>query len=477
MKQKVLLIIFHVLFVLLACAGLWSYFSYRSPRKIEYATPLRDNSGNRVIKKKILKIGENFTRFKPDSILRPFNGAWPCFRGASRDNLARSSTSLSKNWSKNGPHVMWRKSLGEGYAGAIIVNERVFVLDYLEKEEADSLRCFSIHTGDELWRRSYKNPIRRNHGKSRTVPAYAENVIVTLGPTAQVMTVNATNGDLLWTLDIINKYGGEIPQWYTGQCPLIDNGKVILGIGGEKVLMTALDLKTGKVVWELPNEAGYKMSHASVLPTVLCGVKQYVYAGLGGIVGCDENGNLLWQCKKWKPAVWAPTPVNIGNNKLFLTAGYAAGAAILSVKKKGETFEAVIEKEWKPTKGPASEQQTPLVIDNTLFVIQPKDAGGLRSQMVAADVDKLPTIKASSGRQARFGLGPYLYADKAFWIVDDDGILYVYTFEHNKFIHRAHYKVLPGVDSWGPIAYANGIMIVRDSKSMVCLDLKKEIKK
>jgi outer membrane protein assembly factor BamB len=338
------------------------------------------------------------------------------------------------------------------------------------------LRCFSLHSGEELWRRSYKNPLRRNHGKSRTIPAYADNVVVTFGPTAQVMAVNANSGELLWTLDIIRRYGGEVPQWYAGQCPLIDNGRVILGIGGKDVLMTALDLKSGKIVWELPNKSGFKMSHASILAAELNGIKQYIYAGLGGIAGCDENGKFLWECKNWKPAVWAPTPLKIGANKLFLTAGYGAGSAMLSIKKQGDKFEAVIDKEWKPTKGPASEQQTPLLIGRTLFIIQPKDAGALRSQLVAADVDKLPEIKASSGRQARFGLGPYLYADNAFWIADDEGVLHVYAYENNKFVYRTHYKVLPGVDSWGPIAYTNGIMILRDSKSMVCLELKKEKK-
>lgn len=481
MTTNILVKIFHVLFVLLACAVLWSYFSYKSPRKIEYATPRRDKSENRVVKQKTVKIGENFTRFHPDSILRPFSGVWPCFRGEKRDNLVEDTIPLSKKWGKNGPRVLWRKALGEGYAAAIIVNERVYVLDYIEsqssngqEQEGDALRCFSIHTGEELWRRGYENPLRRNHGKSRTIPAYADNVVVTFGPTAQVMAVDATSGDLLWSLDVVRKYGSEVPQWYAGQCPLIDKGKVILGVGGEHVLMTALDLKSGKTIWELPNEHKLKMSHASVLPTNLCGTRQYVYAGIGGIAGCDEHGKLLWECSKWKPAVWAPTPVNIGHDKLFLTAGYGAGSALLSIKKRNGVFEANVEEEWKPTKGPASEQQTPLVIGETLFVIQPKDAGGLRGQMVAAEIEKLPAIKVSSGRQARFGLGPYIHVDDAFWIADDEGVLHVYAYKNGKFEFISRHKVLPGVDSWGPIAYANGVMIVRDSTSMVCLDLGKK---
>ena len=229
---------------------------------------------------------------------KPFDGEWPCFRGARRDNLVQEDRPLTKSWGAEGPKVMWRKELGEGYSGAIIAQGRVYVLDYLEKEDSDALRCFELLTGNELWQRSYKNPIRRNHGKSRTIPACSDNVVVTLGPAAHVMAVDATNGELLWSCDLVEQYGCEIPQWYAGQCPLIENGKVIIGVGGENVLMTVLDLKTGKTLWETPNPDKLKMSHSSVLSTQLCGVKQYVYAGIGGITACDPDGKPLWTCRR-----------------------------------------------------------------------------------------------------------------------------------------------------------------------------------
>ena len=71
-------------------------------------------------------------------------------------------------------------------------------------------------------------------------------------------------------------------------------------------------------------------------------------------------------------------------------------------------------------------------------------------------------------------MDPYLFADNAFWIVDDDGVLHVFGFEGRTFTRLARHKVLPGVDAWGPIALAGGIMILRDSKSLACLDLRKE---
>jgi len=461
------------LLILLAVLGLQSYLNFSSDKKIGYATDSRDKSENRVVKQVQTQIGRDFARLQPDDILQNFSGLWPAFRGQQRDNVVADGVPLQKSWGPTGPHVLWRVPLGEGYAGAIIVNARVYLLDYLEQESADALRCFALHSGEELWRRYYYNPIRRNHGKSRTVPAYSNNVVVSLGPAAHVMAVDATSGALLWTRDLVRDYGTEVPQWYAGQCPLIDGERVILGIGGDEVLMAALALTTGETLWELPNEQGIKMSHTSVLLTEFHGVKQYVYAGIGGITACALDGELLWQNCSWKPPVWAPTPVKIDASRLFMTAGYGAGAAILQIDSNNGKFTATVGDSWKPNQGPSSEQQTPLLLGNLLITIQPKDAGARRSELIAAAVATLPAITASSGKSHRFGLGPYLYADDALWIADDDGFLHIHSFSGQQFTELAKYKVLPGIDSWGPIALANGIMLLRDSTSMVCLDLRK----
>ena len=483
MTAQILNIFLRVFAVAVACLGVWHYLTYTTPRQIEYAVEDRDKSKTAPAAEKktpseTASFSESdtaFTKFDVEVAIRDFAPEWPCFRGLARDNQVRDDVPLTKDWGESGPKVLWRVPLGEGYSGAIIVGGRVYVLDYVEEDSSDALRCFELFSGTELWRRGYRNPIRRNHGKSRTIPAYSDGVVVTLGPATHVMAVDAVSGDLLWTRNIVETYGGEIPLWYAGQCPLIEDGKVILGIGGDKVLMTALDLRTGETVWEMPNDHGMKMSHSSVLSTELLGTKQYVYAGIGGVAACDRQGNPLWTCTKWKPAVWAPTPLAISDERLFLTAGYAAGGAVLAVKKDGDRFAAEIEQEWKPTKGPASEQQTPILLGDTMFVIQPKDAGARHAEFIAADVSALPAIKAESGKDARFGLGPYLYADGAFWILDDEGVLYVYEYGGDGFRRLASHKILPGTDSWGPIALAAGIMILRDSTSMVCLDLRKEV--
>ncbi len=248
-------IVLKSLAIVASCFGLWLYLDYRSPRSIGYATEQRDGSENRVVKTNQTRIGEDFTLFETNQPAASFAAAWPCFRGKQRDNLVRDTQHLSKQWDDSGPKVLWRADLGEGY-----------------------------------------------------VPAYADNVVVSLGPAGHVMAVDAWSGDLLWSCDLVATYKCEVPQWYAGQCPLIDDNKVILGIGGEKVLVAAFDLKTGNTVWELPNDGAFKMSHASILSAKLLNRDCYVYATLGGIAACDHDGKPLWRSTAWKPAVWAPTP-------------------------------------------------------------------------------------------------------------------------------------------------------------------------
>jgi len=79
---------------------------------------------------------------------------WPTFRGGSYDNVVHQSAALTSNLSSSDLPIRWSAQLGEGYAGAAIAHGRVYVLDYDKEKKSDSLRCFSLNTGEEIWRRS-----------------------------------------------------------------------------------------------------------------------------------------------------------------------------------------------------------------------------------------------------------------------------------------------------------------------------------
>lgn len=402
-------------------------------------------------------------------------GNWPRFRGPYFDNINRENIKLADSWGETGPNLIWSVDLGEGHAGPAVANGRVYILDYDEVERADILRCFSLDDGREIWRRGYKLFVKRNHGMSRTIPAVTDRYVVTIGPKCHVMCVDAESGDFLWGIDLVKDYGAEVPLWYTGQCPLIDDSVAVLGVGGESLLM-GVNCETGEVVWTTPNPKHLQMSHSSVLPYTIHGKKLYLYNAIGGIVGVsaeqDSIGKILFESSVWNPNVIAPSPVSLGDGRIFVAAGYGAGSTMLRVHSENGVFSVETLQTLKPDEGLTSEQQTPIYHQGYLFSILPKDAGSLRNQFVCYHPDDCSKIVWNSGRTNRFGLGPYLVADEKFFIMSDDGVLTVLRVSTREYIQLAQVKVLDGADAWAPMALVNGRLLARDSRRLVCLDLR-----
>ena len=441
--------------------------------KFAESVPGADNRGNdSTVVAEAVNIGENFQTF--GTVTSNLKGTWTHFRGADYDNIAKNSKPLKNSWSGNQPEIMWSVDLGEGHAGPAIYEGKVYVMDYDEAKREDALRCFSLDDGKELWRRSYKVSLKRNHGMSRTVPAVTAEYVLTIGPRCQVMCVKRETGDLVWGLDLVQKYQTEVPLWFTGQCPMIDGNKAILAPGGSAV-MIAVDMATGKVIWETPNPGGIKMSHSSIMPWTLNGKKMYVYSAVGAILGVSaegaDAGKILWKSTAWNHAVVAPAPVCFPDGKVFLTAGYGAGSMMIKVTPSGSEYKVDVLKQYSPKDGMACEQQTPVVWDKLMFGIEPKDAGPLRNQLICVSPDDVTKVIWTSGKDGRFGLGPYLIADQKMFLQSDDGTLIMIKPDSKKYIQIAQKKLFDGEDAWAPMAIADGRLLLRDSKKMYCVNV------
>ena len=419
-----------------------------------------------------VNIGEKFKLFGTSQT--SLKGTWTHFRGADFDNICKNSIQLKNSWTGNQPEILWSVELGEGHAGPAIYEGKVYLMDYNEIKREDALRCFSLEDGTELWRRSYKVKLKRNHGMSRTVPAVTADYVLTVGPRCHVMCVKRESGDLVWGLDMVQKYKTEVPLWFTGQCPMIDGNKAILAPGGSSV-MIAVDMATGKVLWETPNPGGIKMSHSSIMPWTLHGKKMYVYSAIGAVIGVSaegaDEGKILWKSTAWNHAVVAPAPVCFPDGKVFLTAGYGAGSMMIKVTPSGGEYKVDVLKEYLPKDGMACEQQTPVVWNGVMLAIEPKDAGPLRNQLICVDPNDVNKVIWTSGKDGRFGLGPYLIADNKMFILSDEGTLTMIKPDSKNYIQLAQKKMFDGQDAWAPMAIADGRLLLRDSKTMYCINV------
>jgi outer membrane protein assembly factor BamB len=275
-----------------------------------------------------------------------------------------------------------------------------------------------------------------------------------------VTCVRADTGQVVWQVDLKKAYNTKIPSWYAGQCPIIEDGKAILAPGG-KSLMIAVDVASGTVEWEAPNPKGWQMTHASIMPVQIGGRKVYVYPASGGVVGIDaSNGSIVFEYPGWTVnTANVPTPVPVGNERVFITGGYGAGSMLLSVK--GGTPAQV----WKiPQNVFGSHQHTPVFYQNHLFGVS------MDRQLVCLNLQGKRVW--SSGHTARFGIGPYLLADGKLYVLSDDGTLVMAQATTSGYSEIARAKVVPGPDAWGPMAIADGKLVLRDRETMVCLDVK-----
>jgi outer membrane protein assembly factor BamB len=419
-----------------------------------------------------VQIGEFFTPFS--GIKAEIAGQWPRFRGTNSDNISIDKIPLRSTWNGAPPPVEWSVTLGEGHAAPAVANGRVFILDYDEVKNADALRCFSLADGAEIWRRWYPVKIKRNHGMSRTIPAVSDSFVVTIGPRCQVMCVRPATGDLLWGIDLEKDYGTEVPLWYTGQCPLIDDSIAVIAPAGND-LMIGIDCRTGLVIWRTPNPHQWKMSHSSIMPMVIAGQKVYLYCALGGLAGVaadgPKRGEVLFETSEFSQSVVAPSPVVLDQGRIFLTAGYGAGSMLFQVQHDKGAYSITPLKKLSVKEGLASEQQTPLFYHGHLFAVLPKDAGELRNQFVCVDPIDPGTILWASGPGRRFGLGPYLVADDKFLLLSDEGSLTVAQATASRFKELSTFKILDGVDAWGPMAIVAGRLLLRDAHTMACIDL------
>ncbi len=398
--------------------------------------------------------------------------AWPGFRGPDRSNIVSHAVPIKLV--EGDFQEQWSVETGEGHAAPAVWRGRVYVLDYNEQLSSDALRCLDLKTGEELWRRWYRVPMKRNHGFSRTIPAItADGRVVTIGPEGHVMCCNGETGDLLWTMDLKKRFSTEIPFWYAGQCPLIMGDELVVAPAGKDTLMVGLDVATGHVRWATANDIKLKMSHSSVMPMTLGGKRTLVYAGIGGVCGVSaegsDKGSMLWFSDAWQPSVIAPSPLQLSSNQIFLVAGYGAGGGLLQVSLSGG-WQAKVTDQYKADKGMSSEQQTPILYKGSIITILPKDGGGMRERISIYQPSDLHRAVWNSASDERFGLGPYLVIDGRLFALKEDGQLFVYEIGERqmKLLHKQT-VIKDGADAWGPMAYADGMLLLRDAKTVKCV--------
>jgi len=396
---------------------------------------------------------------------------WPQFRGVNRDNMA-TETGVYRSWPAGGPKILWKTPVAEGYAGAAIRDGQVYLNDYDSARKEHVVRAISLADGKDLWRWSYAVEIRPSHGITRTVPAVGRALVFSLDPKCRFHALDAKTGKLVWQKNLVQEYKATIPGWYAGQNPLLDGDRVLVATGGD-ALVVAFDQATGKEVWRTPNTGKDVMSHASLMPAVIGGVKQYLYLTMNKVVGvAAADGQLLWSIPFAAKMAACPSPVSIGDGRIFITSGYEAGSMMIQVQKGASGF--TVQKLYDLTSMQFnSEVHTPVLFQNHLFAVSSKTRG--RFTCLGLDgkaVWQSPVVSGEPAATRTFDLGAFLFADGMFFVLDGKtGMLRLLEANIKQYKELASAQILSGEDVWGPMALSNGRLVIRDMTQMVCIQV------
>ena len=260
---------------------------------------------------------------------------WPNWRGPRHDGISRE-TGWRWDRLKDGSAVLWRKSIGTGFASMAVVGGRVYAFgntgkegDGKEAEQQDILWCLDAATGREIWKHAYLSPLLpKNHeGGPSATPTVEAGKVYTLSKHGQVFCVDAQSGAVVWQKHLGKDYGIEPPNWGLSGSPVIIGDLIVLNAGPYG---TALRKEDGGLAWGgQKGPAGY----ASAVPYEQQGKSCAVILGhreLYGLVAA--TGQVLWK-QPWTTLHDENIPDQIvAGDKLFACSGLGTGAALFRIE-------------------------------------------------------------------------------------------------------------------------------------------------
>lgn len=403
---------------------------------------------------------------------------WYQYLGPDR-NATIENTGIMRTWPADGPDKLWETKVGPGYGGASVFDGEVFLLDR-EVGNADILRCLDLNTGKEKWRFLYEAEGELPYPGSRAVPTVDKNHVWTVGPHGHIYCVDKKTHQSLWSYDLLEKYGGELPRWGFSQSPILYKDLIIVAPQGEKAGVVAFNKLTGDVVWESRRLTGYHFHVSPVLGN---------YGGIDQVIMISSNvkgdgqvsdevvafeassGKELWSYKGLNSfASIAPATI-LDDTRLLLSEcaymdKYDPVTVLLEITKDGDSFR--IEELFFNTEA-GSKMHPPVIVDNHIYL---NNTARPKLQMTCLNMNGDVVWEKDSAPD--FELGAIILLDGL--IINQNG--------KNGDIHLIEpspdgYKELATAkffdskksQAWAPMAFAEGKLLVRDMEKLVCVDL------
>ena len=385
---------------------------------------------------------------------------WPQVLGPGRNGVY-DGPPLNETWGASGPRVVWRRSIGQGLSGPVVVQNRVILFHRVSDREI--VEAIDAAGGKTLWQYAYPTSYRDDFGFDegpRAVPVVANGVVYTFGAEGQLHAVDLASGKKIWSVDTQRRFG--VPKGFFGAAgsPLVEDGRVVANIGGPHAGIVAFDAKTGQVLWTATDDAA---SYSSGIGATIAGRRYAVFLTRNGLAGLDPaTGQVRFQ-RPWRArqaaSVNAATPVITGD-RIFLSAEYGPGAGVL--RFDGTTLTDV----WASNEVLSNHYATSVYAGGYLYGFHGRQEFGQSFRAVDFQTGKV------RWSQDRFGAGSVTLAGNRLLILRENGELVLAAASPEGFTPVARAQILPATVRAYP-AISGGMIYVRNDDTLVCLDLGK----
>ena len=385
----------------------------------------------------------------------PTDGLWTDFRGPNRDGRY-TETAIRTDWPGTGLDRLWSQPVGGGYASFVVADGLAFTIE--QRRDDEVVAAYDLDTGAEHWSHAWPARFEEMMGGSgpRATPTWHDGRLYALGATGRLVCLDAGTGDLIWARNILDDSGAANLQWAMAGAPLVVDDLVIVLPGGDSGWsVAAYDRRTGDVVWHGLDDA---QAYTSPMLATLGGVRQVVVVTAERVAGLrPADGALLWDYP-WAvstvPNIAQPLPV--GDSRLFLSAGYGKGAALMELTPDGDRFTAATVWETNRMKNHFSSS---VLIDGYIY--------GLDAAILAC-------LDAETGelmwKGGRYGYGQLLAADDHLVMLTERGELVLVRATPDGHQEVAGFQAIEG-KTWNVPAIAGGRLLVRNAREMAAFDL------
>lgn len=383
---------------------------------------------------------------------------WPNYRGPNRDGISQE-TGWSTAWPAEGPKVLWRASIGTGFASMAVADGRVYAMG--NRNDQDTLYCFNAQTGDEIWKTSYACPLyaKMHEGGPCSTPTVHGNAVYTFSKNGDAIRFNAGTGAIVWHKNLVEELGVKNLIWYFAGSAVPVGDLVIFSAGPSGVALRQSD---GSVAWQSGTEvAGY----ATAVPATIDGRKCVVLAGAYEVFGVDPtDGTVLWR-HPWEGyrEINAADAVVIDQETIFLSTGYNKGCALLRIAE-GKVTEL-----WSNRN--MGTQLNPVVYWNGYLygfdgMIGMRGPGN--GKLTCLD----PKTGEAKWAQAGLGTGSLMLADGKLIVLGEAGKLVIAQASPDEYKELASTQILEG-RCWTVPVLANGRVYARNAAGdLVCIDVR-----